>query len=291
MEVLASAVELHDRISTIAGGGEGRCIGFCPSHEIELNDDDDDDYVDESNDSNKRERQKSQQANVVAFVKEFCKAVKASGRVAHASTTYCLTADTPLVWAKTPEWELQDQRDDAWTTNDIKALYDRAPVTEGTHGAGLETRVDAAVRAARDYYFDRGHFSVSPAMLERVRAAWSKHMGGTAEAVMCVPYKINCYAPDGHFAEHRDTPDVNMIGTVLVGLGEQWPEDTRARCAGSWNDQYECECVRPVHLTAAVDGGEDVQWTKTSVGTVCCFYTDVPHRVKPHGDVPGDHGL
>ena len=40
------------------------------------------------------------------------------------------------------------------------------------------------------------------------------------ERVCAMPYKIHIYGPEGQFKPHKDTPEKNLVGTFLVGLGD-----------------------------------------------------------------------
>jgi hypothetical protein len=151
---------------------------------------------------------------------------------------------------------------DETTKNAEQLLFDKAPIKEGTYGdvQAQETKVDPSVRNARDYLYSEGHFTCSEALIAHVKDIWRREMY-PQDGIRVVPYKINCYGPDGMFAEHKDTPDLNMVGTFLLGLG-----------ATKRNDEI------PPHL---IVGGET--WKNPSLGHCCCFYTDVPHQVQTNG--------
>lgn len=104
-----------------------------------------------------------------------------------------------------------------------------------------ETKVDPSVRDARE--FGAHEFSVSPGLTEQVQAMWAAHF--YPAIVRAEPYKIHLYGPNGGFDVHRDTPETDLVGTFLVGLGDTkdrptlyvGPErgfDTYYATRGSW---------------------------------------------------------
>lgn len=61
----------------------------------------------------------------------------------------------------------------------------------------------------------------------RIQKLWKEHF--VPGNVRAEPYKIHIYGPGGHFKSHRDTPEKDLVGTFLVGLG-----DTSSSSAGNF---------------------------------------------------------
>ncbi|OBZ78047.1 hypothetical protein A0H81_01675 [Grifola frondosa] len=79
-----------------------------------------------------------------------------------------------------------------------------------------ETKVDKSVRDARE--IPASEFTVSPNLITEIEKSWGEHfIPGT---VRVEPYKIHMYGPGGLFKSHKDTPEKDLIGTFLVGLGD-----------------------------------------------------------------------
>ena len=118
-----------------------------------------------------------------------------------------------------------------------------------------DTKIDLNVRNACEIPPDE--FSVDKELLDRIEAAWAKSF--LPRKVRAEPYKIHLYGPEGHFKSHRDTPEMNLVGTFLLGLG-----DTLQK-------------VRGAKGNLVVDGIED-----GVVADPCswvAFHPDVPHAV------------
>jgi hypothetical protein len=156
-----------------------------------------------------------------------------------------------------------------------KLLFDNAPAV-GVYGDAvtLETKVDELVRKARDYYFDdpskpgTGHFTCNKEMIDEVAQSWCYQMypGESAmDAIRVVPYKINCYGPDGMFAEHKDTPDLNLIGTVVLCLAEDGKNVANTPHLMAW-------------------AGKERFSMQSAANSACCFFTDVTHKVQATGN-------
>jgi hypothetical protein len=175
------------------------------------------------------------------------------------------------------KWDWKEARRNCWKQVGVaKLLFDNAPAV-GVYGDAvtLETKVDESVRKARDYYFDdpsrpgTGHFTCDEELLEEVARKWCDNMypgRDAVDAIWVVPYKINCYGPDGMFAEHKDTPDVNLIGSVVLGLVQEG-EDVK----------------NTPHLIAWA-GKELFSMRDTEINSACCFFTDVTHKVQATGN-------
>ncbi|EIW58619.1 uncharacterized protein TRAVEDRAFT_124283, partial [Trametes versicolor FP-101664 SS1] len=111
------------------------------------------------------------------------------------------------------------------------------------------TKIDESVRTARE--INTSEFTVGDELLRRVENIWKEQFVPGCD-VRAEPYKIHLYGPGGHFDTHRDTPQKDLMGTFLVGLG-----DTAD------------------HGALVVDG----KHLKAHPGSWCAFYPDVPHEV------------
>ncbi|THU81101.1 hypothetical protein K435DRAFT_767511 [Dendrothele bispora CBS 962.96] len=112
------------------------------------------------------------------------------------------------------------------------------------------TKFDRDVRSAREIAAE--NFQVEPVLLREVEKHWKNHF--YPPNVRAEPYKIHMYGPGDKFDEHRDTPQTDLVGTFLVGLGDN-----------TWS----CHLV--------VDGSNESSATE---GSWVAFYPDVPHKVK-----------
>ncbi len=74
------------------------------------------------------------------------------------------------------------------------------------------TVVDETVRRSKD----TSAFSVPDALLADLAHFWTTRLD--AAPVVVKPYKINVYGPGDFFKRHLDTPDADLIGTIVVGL-------------------------------------------------------------------------
>ncbi|KAI0366997.1 hypothetical protein BV20DRAFT_971096 [Pilatotrama ljubarskyi] len=132
----------------------------------------------------------------------------------------------------------------------LKQWYDSAAMSG--YGDVLEqtTKINSHVRNARE--INSSEFRVEPELLRRIEALWEEHFIPSTN-VRAEPYKIHLYGPDGHFKEHRDTPQKDLVGTFLIGLGD--------------TSYYGGLVVDGKHMHALC-------------GHWCAFYPDVRHRVK-----------
>ena len=147
-----------------------------------------------------------------------------------------------------------------------------------------ETVVDAQVRNARELLPEH----VAPALVQAVERFWAAHFYPTC--VRAEFYKLNLYAPGGKFAPHLDTPQRDLLGTVLVCLGDstreyRTPEHAKpARPRRARNDSQKApKRARETfprerkwdHHDLYVQG----EGLELDAGDVCGFFTDVPHAV------------
>ncbi|KAJ6579110.1 hypothetical protein DFH09DRAFT_1447324 [Mycena vulgaris] len=123
-----------------------------------------------------------------------------------------------------------------------------------------ETKVDPAVRDARE--IPVSEFSVSDDLITRVQELWGASF--FPRHVRAQPYKIHLYEPGGKFKAHRDTPETDLVGTFLLGLG-----DTSKTEQGGQERAFEIK-------------SEGAQWTRHTahLGSWVAFYLDVDHAVR-----------
>jgi hypothetical protein len=102
------------------------------------------------------------------------------------------------------------------TTELLPVWYEHAAISGYGDMKSLETKVDDKVRSAREIV--ASEFSVEKTLLEKIQNAWAAHF--LPRNVRVEPYKIHIYGHEGHFKSHRDTPEKDLVGTFLVGLGD-----------------------------------------------------------------------
>ena len=91
-------------------------------------------------------------------------------------------------------------------------------------------------------------------LIKRVEHLWSQYF--LPKAVRATVYKIHIYGPGGQFKPHMDTPEQNLVGTFLVGLGDTTEPGQHLVLGGS-----------------AHYGSPACRWV--------AFYPDTPHEVTP----------
>jgi hypothetical protein len=141
----------------------------------------------------------------------------------------------------------------------LRRWYEAGAVSGYGDVKAQETKVDPSVRDARE--ITASEFRVSPDLIERVQDLWSASFFPTK--VRAEPYKIHLYGPGGKFKPHRDTPETDLVGTFLVGLGDT------SLTAEHWYD-------------GAFDIKIGGRWTRHAahVGSWIAFYPDVDHAVR-----------
>ncbi|KAI0741946.1 hypothetical protein C8Q80DRAFT_1123686 [Daedaleopsis nitida] len=136
----------------------------------------------------------------------------------------------------------------------IELWYDNAQVSGYGDVREQVTKVDDRIRDARE--IPANEFSVEAELLARISALWDRHFYPN-HGIRVQPYKIHLYGPDGHFDTHRDTPERDLVGTFLLGLGDT-----------TWGG-------------GLYVNGEEMP---AHEGRWCAFYPDVPHCVKTVSD-------
>jgi hypothetical protein len=102
----------------------------------------------------------------------------------------------------------------------LPAWFEHAAISGYGDMQALETKIDDEVRSARE--IPATEFSVDPTLLEVIQAEWADRF--LPRKVRAEPYKIHIYGDQGHFKSHRDTPEKDLVGTFLIGLGDtSWP--------------------------------------------------------------------
>jgi len=135
---------------------------------------------------------------------------------------------------------------------EAKRLYENAE--EATFGnlETMTTDINPEVRNGR--HLSNSYFEVNPKIIEKLEKKWSLEM--LPREVKIIPYKINLYGKGDYFKRHRDTPDKNLVGTILVSLTSYFGNNNLIV-----DNKYE--------------------WIACSSGNYCCFYADVEHEVSP----------
>ena len=130
-----------------------------------------------------------------------------------------------------------------------------------------ETRVDESVRKGRELLAGK-HWTVNANFVKDLTDLWGLH---PAE-VRVVPYKLNMYQAGGGFAWHADTPEQDLIGTMLVGLCEHDGEKGFQIKHGAREKEWNCVHKRTYS-----------SWSQRppSINSRCIsFYADCPHKVE-----------
>jgi len=146
------------------------------------------------------------------------------------------------------------------TSNKIKnkmleELYLSAADSPYGDNKKLETVVDKDVRYAKEIK----NIQVDPKLILKIEQEWSNHLYPVK--VKVIPYKVNLYNSDGHFDEHLDTPEKDLVGTALVSL---WDENNK-------NNSY---------LKLKDIQRERYENWSPDESSCIMFYSDCPHEVK-----------
>ncbi|KAI0049233.1 hypothetical protein FA95DRAFT_925237 [Auriscalpium vulgare] len=150
--------------------------------------------------------------------------------------------------------------------NNLRMLFDGAAVSGFGDVRSQETKVDMGVRNARE--ISASEFTVSQTLTNSISKIWSNHF--RSREVIGKPYKIYLYGKKGGFKAHLDTPETDIVGTFLVGIGDSTFErnlELGIREELDEADWYDAKS-RTAHLSFSANPG---QWV--------AFYPDVPHRV------------
>ncbi|KAJ7159432.1 hypothetical protein C8R46DRAFT_1224024 [Mycena filopes] len=140
----------------------------------------------------------------------------------------------------------------------LRRWYEAGAVSGYGDIKAQETKVDPTVRNARE--IPASEFRVSPDLITTVQDTWAH--GFFPTQVRAEPYKIHLYGPGGKFKPHMDTPETDLVGTFLVGLGDTSKNKEGGENAGA----LEVKC------------GEST-WYTANVGEWVAFYPDVGHAI------------
>ncbi|CAL1715453.1 unnamed protein product [Somion occarium] len=133
---------------------------------------------------------------------------------------------------------------------DLALMFKYATVSGFGNVRTQETEYDPGVRSARE--IPASDFYISPEVLHEVETLWKKKF--LPSEVRVEPYKIHIYGAGGKFDSHKDTPERDLVGTFLLGLGDTSQPKERFEIAGkSFNANF---------------------------GSWVAFYPDTPHAVK-----------
>ncbi len=118
----------------------------------------------------------------------------------------------------------------------------------------LETKTDHSVRKGYDIDLTNQEtqkiIEIDNELIENLEKLFCDNM--KMYNIKITPYKINIYEKDDFFDPHIDSPEKNLIGTIVFHL----------------HGDYDCMMV------------ENTLWKK-EYGNVLMFYTDVVHQVNP----------
>lgn len=144
-----------------------------------------------------------------------------------------------------------------FSQEDLRKLYDYAETATFGNVNTQTTDIDEKIRKGK--HISNEHFKISEFYLDKLKDAWNE----SCDLCKCdyvVPHKINLYQNGDHFEWHKDTPDKNLIGTIVMSISDP------LKCNGG-----------------KLKFGNGTEWN--SEGCVG-FYTDIPHCVtKVNGDL------
>ena len=123
----------------------------------------------------------------------------------------------------------------------------------------LETVVDKSVRNAREIT----DIEVDPNIISKIEEEWKKKL--YPSKVKAVPYKVNLYTSKGHFNEHLDTPEKDLVGTALISL---WDKNNKNNSSLKLSD---------------IQKERNVRWNPDESSCIM-FYSDCPHEVNSYYD-------
>ncbi|KAJ7159434.1 hypothetical protein C8R46DRAFT_1001679 [Mycena filopes] len=143
----------------------------------------------------------------------------------------------------------------------LRRWYEAGAVSAYGDVKAQETKIDPAVRNARE--IPASEFSVSPDLITKVQDIWAHRFFPTQ--VRAEPYKIHLYGPGGKFKPHLDTPETDLVGTFLLGLG-----DTSKTKGDGERGALEIQG----------DQDKEKHRYRANVGHWVAFYPDVDHGVR-----------
>ncbi|CAG8460674.1 2489_t:CDS:1 [Acaulospora colombiana] len=147
--------------------------------------------------------------------------------------------------------------------NEIKALFDAC--VPATFGRGNEDVFDVEYRNA--VCLDLRNFAIQfhPSATDLLNEI-SKWMVSNHHSLRAESYRLNIYAPGGHFKKHVDTPRGNdMVGSLVVCFPSEFE-------GGQLNVRHK-EKNWEFNWETASNQSEQVQWA--------AFYSDCEHEILP----------
>ncbi len=96
------------------------------------------------------------------------------------------------------------------TEDQVAQFYRDANRAGFGHVQTQETRIDDNIRKGREIR----NFKINPLIIKTLEEQWDLN----PQSVRIEPYKINLYTDGDHFQTHRDTPDKNLVGTLLLNV-------------------------------------------------------------------------
>ncbi|KAL6302913.1 hypothetical protein BKA93DRAFT_750883 [Sparassis latifolia] len=153
------------------------------------------------------------------YVRELCEIYKE-----HGSDSWNDTMDAPFRLTVTrPGCEFSgdiipksEEEDEEAIAERLMKWYEHGAISGFGDVRTQETKVDKDIRDARE--IPASEFTVSDGLVQEIKKQWGEHF--IPSAVRVEPYKIHIYGPGGLFEFHRDTPERDLVGTFLVGLGD-----------------------------------------------------------------------
>ena len=142
------------------------------------------------------------------------------------------------------------------TRADVESWYNSGISSAFGNVAAQETQHDDQVRSSRE--LDATKFSIEQETLDFVADDWGQYF--LPAQVRVEPYKLIVYGPGDHFSWHKDTPEENLCGTVLISLFQ------------------DCEPAGAFEIIKS-SGGSETWSSKPGNCGWCGFYPDTPHRV------------
>jgi hypothetical protein len=144
----------------------------------------------------------------------------------------------------------------------LKEIYKCSDIATYGNLDVMATEINKEVRSGKDLYADS--FEVDPKLINKLRNVWVKNMYPLMkldrDKIKIVPYKINLYSDGDHFKNHTDTPDTDLIGTILISLNSKRYKDLGGNL---------------------LLDDKKFTWDPYTIGNWCAFYTDINHEVEP----------
>lgn len=98
----------------------------------------------------------------------------------------------------------------------LEELFDGGAISGYGDIETQSNQVNSEVRNARE--IPTGHFKVTKSLYKDIERIWGENF--LPGSVRVEPYKIHLYGPGGCFKPHYDTPEKDLVGTFLVGIGD-----------------------------------------------------------------------